>query len=275
MRTISFVNQKGGVGKTSACFHLAGALAADGRRVLLIDNDPQASLTQGIFGPDAMRALDPTVTIASLYGADAVADPVTAIHETGFNNIKIVPGSPSLTPWNIPPTSSPKPEWMESEYAIRTLLMSLGREFDFVFIDCPSNLHLCSWAALTASDYVVVPFQAEDYASQGIFPVSYVIRSVRASTNPQLKLLGYLLTMFDKRVGIHVFYRELLNEMHPGSVFESVMPLSKDFKEAITTRKPITLYKPKSAAAKATKGVADELIARIDSAGLDAGRTAA
>jgi chromosome partitioning protein len=263
---LSFLNQKGGVGKTSSCHHLAGTLAKLGRRVLLIDNDPQASLTQGFWGPDATRDVSPTESVAALYDPDLSPIPERVIRPTGIDGVSIVPGSVHLTPYNMTPTD----RWYESEGGIRDFLEEASGDFDLVLIDCPPNLHLCSWAALSACDAVVVPLQAEDYGAQGLGPVRESVGAVRLRTNPNLRLLGYLLTMFDKRLGIHLAYEGHLRALYGADVFAAPIPLAKDFKEAVAARQPISHYKPKSAAAKATKAVADELLVRVEALGIPA-----
>ena len=266
MAVVTMLNQKGGVGKTSSCHHLAGTLAKAGRRVLLVDNDPQASLTQGFFGPDGMRAIDPDESVASLYDPRLVPIPERIIRPTGFDNVSIVPGSEALTGYNITPTS----EWGASERGMADFLDEVREAYDLVLVDCPPNLHLCSWAALVASDFLVVPLQAEDYGAQGLGPVQRSVQAVRSGPNPRLTPLGYLLTMFDKRLAIHLAYEATLRRMYGDQVFAAAFPQAKDFKEAVASRQPISHYKPKAASAKATQAVADELMARIAAAGLAA-----
>lgn len=260
MAVVTMLNQKGGVGKTSTCHHLAGVLANSGRRVLLVDNDPQASLTQGFYGPDGMRHIDPESSVAALYNPELSAIPDRIIHQTGFENISLVPGSESLGVFNITPTK----EWSLSERGMADFLDEVRDNFDIVLIDCPPNLYLCSWASLIASDHIVVPLQAEDYGAQGLGPVQRSVMAVRSGPNPRLNLLGYLITMFDKRLGIHLAYETALRNMYGADVFASAFPLAKDFKEAVASRQPISHYKPKAASAKAAKLVADELMNRIE-----------
>ena len=262
MAVVTMLNQKGGVGKTSSCHHIGGTLARAGRRVLLLDNDPQASLTQGFFGPEGMRSIDPEESVAALYDPRLVAIPERIIRPTGFDNVSIVAGSEMLTTYNIMPTS----DWGHSERGMADFLDEVSADFDLVLIDCPPNLHLCSWAALVASDHIVVPLQAEDYGAQGLGPVQRSVQAVRSGPNPRLNLLGYLITMFDKRLAIHLAYEATLRRMYGTEVFAANFPLAKDFKEAVASRQPISHYKPKSAPAKATKAVADELIARVAAA---------
>jgi chromosome partitioning protein len=261
---VTMLNQKGGVGKTSSCHHLGGTLARAGQRILLVDNDPQASLTQGFFGPEAMRAIDPDESVAALYDPHLVAIPERVIRTTGFDNVSIVAGSERLTTYNMMPTS----EWSLSERGMAEFLDEVRADFDLVLIDCPPNLQLCSWAALVASDHLVVPLQAEDYGAQGLGPVQRSVQAVHAGPNPRLNLLGYLITMFDKRLAIHLAYETTLRRMYGADVFTANFPLAKDFKEAVASRQPISHYKPKAASAKAMKAVADELVARIEAASL-------
>jgi chromosome partitioning protein len=256
---ISLLNMKGGVGKTSSCYHLAGTLAKSGLSVLLLDNDPQASLTNGFWGPEALRSLDPAESIAALYDPRFGAIPEALVRPTGLEGIAIVPGSEALTSYNITPTA----EWAGSERGIADFLAEVRDAFDLILIDCPPNLYLCSWAALVASDHIVVPVMAEDFGSQGLAPVERSIRAVRSGPNPSLRLLGYLLTMFDKRLTVHLTYEALLREMYRDLVFTATFPRAKDYIEAVAGRTPISHYKPKSAAAKSAKVVADEMVSRL------------
>ncbi len=256
---VTLLNQKGGVGKTSTAYHLAGTLARSGRSVLLIDNDPQASLTQGFWGPQAMREIEAAASVAALFDPGQFAIPEALIRPTGLDRVAIVPGSRHLTPANMRPPS----EWGEAERGIRDLVDEVRGDYEVVLIDCPPNLHLCSWAALVASDSIVVPLQAEDFGSQGLAPVQEAIAAVQAGPNPSLRLAGYLLTMFDKRLTVHLAYEAMLREMYGSAVFAASFPRAKDFVEAVASRQPIAQYKPRSAAAKVTQAVADELLSRL------------
>jgi chromosome partitioning protein len=262
MPILVMLNQKGGVGKTSTCHHLAGTLALMGRKVLLMDNDPQASLTQGFWGPERTRQQEGSETIAALYREDGLAIPEAIIRPTGVAGIDLVPGSPELDYFNM----IPEDRWSPSEAGMRDFLREVAGRYDVAMIDCPPNLHLCSWSALVAADYLVVPLQAEDYGAQGLTPVRAAARAARAGPNPSLAMGGYLITMFDKRLGIHLAYEEQLRELYGPEVFTATVPLAKDFKEAVAARLPISHYKPKSAAAKATRAVADELLERLERA---------
>ena len=259
--TVALCNLKGGVGKTSTTFHLAGTMAKEGRRVLLLDADPQASLTQGFFGPDAMRALPRDRTIAALFGDGLVPDPAELIRPAGFGGVSIVPGSGHLTRHNVPEP------WLceaDQQRALRDFAAEVRGHFDAILIDCPPNLHLCAWSALVAADHLVVPLQAEDFGSQGIAAILECVDAVRAGPNPGLHLAGYLLTMFNPRLAIHRAYEAMLRQLYGDSVLTTTIPIGADFKEAVAVRRPIVAHKPRGASARSIKALADELAARLD-----------
>lgn len=252
------LNQKGGVGKTSTCYHLSATLAQLGRRVLLVDNDPQSSLTQGFLGPSVTRALDPAETIAGVYSQDAV--PASVIRPSGVAGVDLVAGSRRAASFNVPDPHTA--DW-PLQVALRDFLADVSGGYDLVMVDCPPNLHLCSWAALVASDALVVPLQPEDFGAQGIADVRESIDLVTAGPNPVLRLLGYLITMCTPRLAVHRGYEQLLRATYGDDVFETTVPISIDFKESIVQHKPVALYKPRGAAAKSMKSLAVELEARL------------
>ena len=255
MHTVAFLNRKGGVGKTSSVHHLAGCLAKRGLRLLLVDADPQSSLTQGLLGPNATWELNKRQTIASLFEDGEVEDVVRPIS----NWIALIPGSPTmddhneLRPWKTG----------DDQYVLRNAFRAIQPEYDLCLIDCPPQVDLCSWSALVAARWVVVPLQAEDYGAQGVPSILEAIDHVKTTANPDLAVLGYLLTMFDKRLAVHITYEERLRGLYHEDVFVASIPLAKDFKEAVTLRKTVTEYKPRGAAAKAMEAFTDEFLARI------------
>ena len=259
MAAITFLNQKGGVGKTSSVFHLSGALARSGRRVLVVDTDPQGSLTQGFFGPEGMRALRTEQTVAALFVPGAEPLPEALIRPTGVDGVAIVPGSAHLYRVNRLPDEVDPETWQ----GLRSFLGAVRGEYDLILIDCPPNLQLCSWAALVASDAIVVPLQAEDFGSQGLIPVQDAIAAVREGPNPRLRLAGFLLTMFDRRLAVHLAYETMLRRLYGPAVFAASVPRAKDFVEAVANRRPIAALKPRCAAAQALEGVMNELLERV------------
>lgn len=256
--TIAVINRKGGVGKTSTCHHLSGVFAGYGLRVLLVDMDPQASLTQGFFGPQITELFEKRKTAASLFDDRFDPKPYEVIRQTPFDRIAIVPSAEQLDQHNIPNPSHAG----NLQFTLRDFLKEARGDFDIALIDCPPNLHLCSWNALLAADCVIVPVQAEDYGAQGITHVQKAIDLALERHNPRLRLLGYLVSMVTKRLGIHFVYERQLRRLYGSQVFAATVPTMKDFKEAIAARKPVSIYRPQSAASLAIARVADEVLER-------------
>ncbi len=169
-------------------------------------------------------------------------------------------GSEAAERWN-----DPNPwETGLRQFVLRDALVDAGNGFDLVLIDCPPHISLWAWSALVAAHGVVVPLQAEDYGAQGLKSIRWTIAHVQADANPALALIGYLVTIFNKALSVHVTYAAYLRELHGADAFEAVIPLAKDFKEAVTLRKPVIEHKPRSAASKAVAALADEFLARIE-----------
>ena len=259
MPIVSAINLKGGVGKTSICLHMAGALALIGRRVLAVDNDPQSSLTAGFLGAQPTRQLDPAATIAAIYAGD---DPIpgAVIRSSGYDRIDLLPGSRFAVGANIPhPHKAPYAD----QVRLRDFLDQVRDDYDIVVIDCPPNLHMASWAAMGASDAFIVPVQPEDFGAQGTQDVIESAAGVRAVVNPALALAGYIVSMYQARRAVHQAYVEHLRASYGDAVFAAVIPMASEFAEAVTARKPVPFHKPKGAAAKAIRAVAEELVARL------------
>lgn len=258
--TIAFLNRKGGVGKSSCVHHLGGSLAKRGLRVLLVDADPQASLSQGLLGPEQTEALDPRETIAAIFDESGAIPAANLVRPAGFPNLSIIPGSEAAERFNDP---SPWESGMR-QFALRDTIAEVSAGYDVVLVDCPPHIQLWAWSALVAADGVVVPVQCEDYGAQGLKSIRRTITRVQEGINPRLALIGYLVTMWNKALSVHVTYEGYLRQLHGDDVFAAVFPLAKDYKEAVTYRRPIGEHKPKSAAAKAVDGIATELLARIE-----------
>lgn len=259
MPIICLLNQKGGVGKSSICHHLSGALAAVGRRVLLVDNDPQSSLTQGFWGPLATVELDPSETVdAVLRGTEPY--PAVVIKPTGIPGIDLLPGSKRATLLNVPAPHEADPT---HQYSLRLFLDEVKSSYDTVLIDCPPNLHLCSWSALIASDHLIVPLKPEDYGAQGIIDVQESVDLVMSGPNPGLKPLGYLITMMGLRKSIHKLYEETLRGQYGKAVFDTRVTDAVDYVEALNLRVTVAQYKPKGTAAKTMMALVEEVDRRL------------
>ncbi len=274
--TVALINRKGGCGKTSSVFHLGGSLALrQGLSVLLVDADPQASLTQGFFGSAAAGESPKRETLAALFDDAREPRPEEIIKATGIDRLSIVCASPQLDQYNVPVpplTGEADGELTDAltrhaarlQRSLSEFLKEAAGRFDLILIDCPPNLHLCSWAALLASDYVVVPVQPEDFGAQGITQVQKAIDLAIEKYNPRLRLLGYLVTMHQKRLRVHSVYHRQLRGLYGDQVFMATVPAQKDYKEAVALHRPVSQYKPQSTAAQAVEEVARELLRRAE-----------
>jgi chromosome partitioning protein len=256
---IALCNRKGGVGKSTSTFNLGGTLAKAGRRVLLVDVDPQASLSQGILGPDAVASLDPLTTIAAAYSGD-ISRPEQVVRPTGFPGLDLIAGSEFAGQYE---TGKPHEEDYDRQTCLADLMGDLRGGYDHVLLDCPPSLGLFTWAALTAADSVLVPVQCEDYGAQGLTLIFQAIEAVRLARNPRLEVLGLLLTMVAPRRAIHQLYDGLLREQYGDLVFSAAVPAAPDIPESIMLRKPVCHHKPRGAAAKSIAAVVEELESRL------------
>src|SRR5262245_8166164 len=259
--TIAMVNRKGGCAKTGTTHQLSGAFAKMGLKVLLVDMDPQASLTQGFFGPSATEAIPRERSVVALFDDACNPDPEKLLLPTPCEGIPIQPGANSLDDFNMPRPTEAGP----LQTALRSFLGEVQGSFDVTLIDCPPNLHLCSWTALLAADFVMVPVQAEDFGAQGITHIQRAIDLALSKYNPNLRMLGYLVTL-RQRLALHDAYEMQLRNLYGTHVFEANFPLKKDFKEAIAERKPIHFIRPRSAAAKDVDAIAKEILRRVPAA---------
>jgi len=256
---IAFINQKGGCGKSSTCLHLAGAFASAGRRVLLIDADPQGSLSQGFFGSALIENLPAHETLAGLFGdSHHSVHPPRLIAPTSFAAISVVRANQTLAPHNVP---QPERSGL-TQFVLQSFVRDLTG-FDLVLIDCPPNLYQATWNALLASDFVVIPVPPEDFGTQGLRAVHQALDNARL-LNPQLQLLGHLVTRADRRLVVHCAYERMLRSVYGGAVLETVIPEAAAFKVALAHRQPVTLHAPQSRAAQAVSRLADELVQRIE-----------
>ncbi len=259
--TICLINQKGGCGKSSTVFHLAGSLIAAGHSVLLVDADPQGSLSQGFLGSAFVEGMDASQTLAALFNdSKYFLSRDELVRPTPIDGITIVPANQHLAEFN-----APKPELTGiTQFTIRDFLSHLERPFDFVLIDCPPNLYQCSWNAMLASDQVLIPVPPEDFGTQGLRAVHQAIDHARR-LNPKLRRLGHLVTRYDRRLVIHRRYQAHLRVVYDEMVMETSIPELSAFKVAIACRQPVEQYSSKSAAANAMRLLVVEIKNRLAS----------
>ncbi len=257
--TICLINQKGGCGKSSTCLHLSGAFAAMGMRVLLVDADPQGSLSQGFLGSSIVEELPAERTLTALFDENRYYSNFNSlICDTGKAGISLCPTNHLLARHN-----TPCPDETGLDQFVMRDFIEHQREYDVILIDCPPNLFRCSWIAMVASDYVLIPVPPEDFGTQGLRAVHQAISNVRV-LNPTLRRLGHLITRCDRRLLIHRSYEARLRKLYSDLVLSTVIPEAVAFKVAISCRKPVEYFNSDSVAAKLTRDLSVEILDRID-----------
>jgi chromosome partitioning protein len=246
---VAVVNQKGGVGKTTTAVNLAAALSLAGRKVLLVDLDPQGNATTG-FGI-AKEGLYPTAYHV-LLGGEPIAK---ALHATEIPGLSVVPADIDLVGAEIELVGVDR-----REFVLRGALSPILGEFEFVIIDCPPSLGLLTLNALTAAEKVLIPLQCEFYALEGLSHLIKTVSRVHERLNPKLDVLGILLTMFDGRTSLALQIRDEVNRYFPGQIFDTVIPRSVRVTEAPSHGKPVMLYDLRSTGSIAYLDLAREVL---------------
>jgi len=251
-RIVAVANQKGGVGKTTTAINLATSIALSGRRVLLIDVDPQGNLTSGV-GLKGERATAGTVYEA-LMGDD---EPQTFVLPTRVDKLFIIPADRSLTGAEIELVSM-----LAREQRLKRIVDALRSEFDDIFIDCPPSLGLLTLNALVAADAVLIPLHCEYFALEGLADLVGTMRRVRTALNPSLDIEGVLLTMYDDRTNLGQLVARDVREFFKDKVFDTIIPRNVRLGEAPSHGVPAVLYDVKSRGAAAYVALAKEMLAR-------------
>lgn len=246
---ITFCNNKGGVGKTTSACNAAAYLVALGKRVLLVDIDPQANATSGL-------GINPSGLERHLYhGLVRDIHPGDLIRHTPLLNLHLLPSGPDLAGATVELISAD-----EREYRLRQLLRRVGRRYDYILVDPPPSLDLLTVNALTAADHVIIPVQCEYYALEGLAKLLQTIELVNANLKMRVKLMGALLTMFDRTSRLHRAVAKEVRKKFPGYVFETTIPRNVSLAEAPSFGKTILQYDPYSHGAKAYRKLAQEII---------------
>jgi chromosome partitioning protein len=251
-RVVAVANQKGGVGKTTTAINLATSIAVSGRRVLLVDVDPQGNLTSGV-GCKGQRAEGGTVYEALLTDAE----PKRFVLATGVANLSIIPADRNLTGAEIEMVSIDA-----RERRLRRVLDPLRAEFDDIFIDCPPSLGLLTLNALVAADAVLIPLHCEYFALEGLAELVGTMRRVRGALNPALDIEGVLLTMYDERTNLGQLVARDVRDFFKEKVFNTIIPRNVRLAEAPSHSTPAVLYDAKSRGAIAYIALAQEMLSR-------------
>ena len=256
-KIISLVNQKGGVGKTTTSINLSASLAYLGKKVLLIDLDPQGNTTTGV----GINKGDIEKSIYDvLIGECSIQD---AILKTKHKNLFVLPATINLAGIDIELLEKSKKEQNFSKgEQLKIFLQPIVEEYDFIIIDCPPSLGVITTNALTASNSVIIPVQCEFFALEGITQLLRTIMLAQQNLNPTLNIEGVLLTMLDSRTNLGFEVVEEIRKFFKEKVYNTIIPRLVKLTEAPSHGEPIIAYDPKSRGCEAYINLAKEVIAR-------------
>lgn len=253
-KIIAVTNQKGGVGKTTTTINLGAALAEMGKRVLLVDLDPQGNASTGLgIGSDQRK----WTTYDLLIGETELAD---VIQHTGLNNLMIVPSTQDLSSADIELFSNEKRSFLMHD-ALRQPDID-KYNFDYVLIDCPPSLNLLTVNAMVASHSVLVPLQSEFFALEGLSQLMLTVREVRQTANPNLRIEGIVMTMYDKRNNLSLMVEQDARDNLGALVFTTVVPRNVRVSEAPSFAQSVLEYDTNSKGSEAYRALAKELVKR-------------
>ena len=248
-KIIAIANQKGGVGKTTTSINLSAALAAQGKKVLIIDTDPQGNATSG-FGVEK-NELDNTVYELML-GECTIKE---CILSEVIPNLDMLPTNVNLAAIEIETI-----DVENKEYILKNELDWIKDKYDFILIDCPPSLSMLTVNAMSAADSVLVPIQCEYYALEGLSQLIHTINLVKSRLNEDLEMEGVVFTMYDSRTNLSAEVVENVKENLDEKIFDTVIPRNIRLAEAPSFGQPITIYDPKSAGAVSYLELAEEII---------------
>lgn len=248
-KTVSIINQKGGVGKTTTAVNLSAAIGALGKKVLICDIDPQGNTTSG-YGINK-RAIK-TAAYDVLINGEPTAD---AIIHTKFKNVDIMPSDINLAGAEVEMIAL---EHRESR--LKSALASVWAQYDYVFLDCPPSLGLITINALCASDSFLVPIQCEYYALEGLAQLMTTVRQIKRLYNPHIELEGVLLTMYDGRLNLTAQVVEEVKKFFPKKVYSTTIPRNVRLSEAPSFGEPVMYYDRNSKGAQSYVAFAEEFL---------------
>lgn len=250
-KIVSFINQKGGVGKTTTCVNMASYLAVMGKRVLLVDLDPQGNATSSL-------GIDKDANLKTIYNVivdDNLLDEVML--KSKVENLDIVPSNVDLAGAEIELV-----QMNNREKVVKKILQTVKGNYDFICIDCPPSLGLLTVNALTASDSIIIPIQCEYFALEGLTQLMYTIKLVKKHLNSDITVEGVVLTMKDSRSNLGNSVAADINKYFNNKVYDTIIPRNIRLAEAPSYGEPICLYDPKCNGAFAYKLLTEEFLKR-------------
>ena len=250
-RIIAIANQKGGVGKTTTSINLSASLAAKGKKVLVIDTDPQGNTTSG-FGIEK-NELENTIYEVLRDEID-INDAIIKVEQC-FDNLYLIPANRNLAGAEIELITSEK-----MQYILKDKLDPIRDGYDFIILDCPPALGMLTVNAMTASDTVLVPIQCEFYALDGLSQLIYTINLIQKNLNPDLYIEGVVFTMYDARTNLSLQVVENVKDNLQQNIYKTIIPRNVRLAEAPSHGLPINLYDKKSSGAEAYGLLAEEVI---------------
>ena len=248
-RIISVSNQKGGVGKTTTTINIASFLAEKGKRVLIVDIDPQANSGYGLgVNVEETEATLYEVLIGSI-------DLKEALYKTGIENLSIVPSNIHLSGAQVDML------YVENkEFILKNALKKIKSDYDYIFIDCPPSLGILTLNSLVAADSVLIPLQCEYYALEGLSQLLKIIAMVQEKLNPNLVIEGVVLTMYDSRTNLSQQVVSDIREFFKEKVFRTIIPRNVKLSEAPSFGKPINQYDRHCVGSETYEKLAEEVL---------------
>lgn len=249
-KCIAVANQKGGVGKTTTAVNLSACLGAKGKKVLLLDTDPQGNASSGL-GVDKSQAEYSIYNV--LIGDVSLKE---AVVHTEFENLDLCPSNIELAGAEIELVSME-----DRELLMKRAVAQIKNDYDFIIIDCPPSLGLITLNSFVCADTVMIPIQCEYYALEGLSQLMNTIRTVKRSLNPAIDIEGVLLTMFDTRTNLSIQVADEVKKYYPHKVYGTVIPRNVRISEAPSFGEPINIYDKHSKGAESYMDLASEVIA--------------
>ena len=248
-KCIAVANQKGGVGKTTTSVNLSSCLATYGRKVLLIDTDPQGNASSGVgVEKEAIEKSVYDVLINSMPMKDAIVS-------TEYHNLDLCPSNIDLAGAEIELVAEDN-----REFLLKEALSSVKDDYDFIIIDCPPSLGLLTLNSFVCADSVIIPIQCEYYALEGLSQLTNTIRKIKTAFNPELEIEGVLLTMYDTRTNLSMQVAREVKKFYGSKLYKSVIPRNVRLSEAPSFGQPINVYDKSSKGCSCYMSLASEVI---------------